>query len=128
MICEPCVGRDLSRPDLANGEVKPETLVVDRVCVKILDIDVTMQVNEEDEVVNGQCGTKSWMVPEIEEKSMYSPIKAEQWLGKIFWFRKENTVLRTTARKLTTHIRAALVNASSFKAPYSIDLSIPRHL
>jgi len=40
---------------------------------------------------------------------MYSPIKADQWssgqvlLYLLDGFRKENTVLRTTVRKLTTH-------------------------
>ena len=47
--------------------------------VKIIDFDVSMQVKDEDEVVQGQCGTKGWMAPEIEEKSMYSPIKADRW-------------------------------------------------
>ncbi|KAF8494444.1 hypothetical protein F5888DRAFT_1636149 [Russula emetica] len=28
-----------------------------------------------------QCGTKGWMATEIEEKSMYSPIKADRWSG-----------------------------------------------
>ncbi|KAH9992471.1 hypothetical protein BJV77DRAFT_909915, partial [Russula vinacea] len=47
--------------------------------LKIIDFDVSMQVKDEDEVVQGQCGTKGWMAPEIEEKSMYSPIKADRW-------------------------------------------------
>jgi len=48
------------------------------------------------------------MAPE-KEKSMYSPIKADRWLiGQVLLyllnkFRKEDTVLRTTARKLTAH-------------------------
>ena len=38
-----------------------------------------MKVKGEDEVVNDHCGTKGWVAPEIEEKLMYSPIKADQW-------------------------------------------------
>ena len=38
-----------------------------------------MKVKGEDEVVNDHCGTKHWVAPEIEEKLMYSPIKADRW-------------------------------------------------
>ena len=66
-------------------------------------------INREDEVVEGQCGTKGWMAPEMEEKSMYSPIKADRWsTGQVllylldeFW--EKDAVLRTTAMKLTAH-------------------------
>jgi len=49
------------------------------------------------------------MAPEMEEKSMYSPIKADRWstgqvrLYLLDKFRDENAVLRATARKLTAH-------------------------
>ena len=68
-----------------------------------------MRVMGEDEVVEGQYGTEGWMAPEIEEKSMYSPIKADRWstgrflLYLLDMFRKEDTVLRMAARKLTAH-------------------------
>ena len=74
-------------------------------CLKIIDFDATMKVNDEDEVVDGQCGMKGWMLPEM-EKLMYSSIKADRWstvqylLNK---FRKEDTFLESTAKKLTTH-------------------------
>ena len=48
------------------------------------------------------------MAPEM-EKSMYSPIKADRWsIGQVLLyllnkFRKEDTVLRTTARRLAAH-------------------------
>jgi hypothetical protein len=51
---------------------------------------------------------EGWMVLEMEETSMYCPIKADRWLtgqGLLYLlnkFRKEDTVLRTTERKLTT--------------------------
>jgi serine/threonine protein kinase len=95
---------------IAHRDIKPENLVVDGdFCLKIIDFDVAMQVKGEDEVVEGQCGTKGWMAPEMEEKSMYSPIKADRWsTGQVILylldkFRKEDTVLRATARKLTAH-------------------------
>jgi serine/threonine protein kinase len=94
---------------IAHRDIKPENLVVDRdFCLKIIDFDVAMRVSDEDEVVDGQCGTKGWMAPEM-ENSMYSPIKADRWstglvlLHLLNKFRKEDTVLRTTARKLVTH-------------------------
>jgi hypothetical protein len=95
---------------IAHRDIKPENVVIDRnFCLKIIDFDVAMRVKDEDVVVKGQCGTKGWMAPEIEEKSMYSPIKADRWsTGQVLFyllnkFRKEDTVLRTTARKLTAH-------------------------
>jgi serine/threonine protein kinase len=60
-------------------------------------------------VVDGQCGTKGWMAPEMEEKSMYNPVKADWWstglvlLYLLNNFRKGDTVLRTTARNLSAH-------------------------
>ena len=94
---------------IAYRDIKPDNLVVDGdFCLKIIDFDVAMQVEGEDEVVEGQCGTKGWMAPEM-EKSMYSPIKADRWsTGQVLLyllnkFRKEDTVLRTTARRLAAH-------------------------
>jgi serine/threonine protein kinase len=95
---------------IAHGDIKPDNLVVDRnFCLKIIDFDVAMQVEDEDELVEGQRGTKGWMAPEIEEKSMYSPIKADRWsTGKVLLyllekFREEDMVLETTARRLIVH-------------------------
>ena len=93
---------------IAHRDIKPENLVVDGdFCLKIIDFDMAMQVKGENEVVEGQCGTRGWMAPEM-ENSMYSPIKADRWsTGKVLLhlldkFRKD-TVLRTTARKLAAH-------------------------
>jgi serine/threonine protein kinase len=90
-------------------DIKPDNLVVERnVCLKIIDFDVAMQVIDEDEMVDGQCGTKGWTAPEM-EKSMYSPIKADRWsTGQVLLylldkFRKDDRVLRATARKLTAY-------------------------
>jgi len=95
---------------IAHRDIKPENLVVDReFCLKIIDFDVAIQVKNEHEVIDGQRGTKGWMAPEIEESSMYSPIKVDRWstgqvlryLLNLNKFGEEDTVLRMTARKLT---------------------------
>jgi serine/threonine protein kinase len=40
---------------IAQRDIKPENLVVDRdFCLKMIDFDVAMKVNDEDEVVDGQ--------------------------------------------------------------------------
>ena len=85
-------------------------MVDEEFCLKIIDFDVSMRVKDEDEVVEGQCGTKGWMAPEIEGKSMYSPIKADRWsTGKVLLylldrFGEQDTVLRATAStKLTAY-------------------------
>jgi len=58
---------------IAHRDINPQDLVVDRrFCLLIIDFDAAMEVEDEDEVVYGQCGTKGWMVPEMVEKSMYS--------------------------------------------------------
>jgi serine/threonine protein kinase len=93
---------------ISHRDIKPENLVVDReFCLKIIDFDVSMRVEDENEVVEGQCGTKGWMAPEIEEKSMYSPIKADRWsTGKVLFYLldlEEDTDLRAIARKLTAY-------------------------
>jgi serine/threonine protein kinase len=100
----------LHKSCIAHRDIKPENLVVDReFCLKIIDFDVAMRVKDENVVVEGQCGTKGWMAPEIEGKSMYSPIKADRWsTGRVLLYLlnqsgKEDTVLRTAATKLSIH-------------------------
>jgi serine/threonine protein kinase len=95
---------------ISHRDIKPQNLVVDRdFCLKIIDFDVAMKVRDENEVVDGQCGTRGWMAPEMEEKSVYSPIKADRWsTGQVLLYLldklgKQDTVLRTIARKLATH-------------------------
>ena len=91
---------------------KPDNLVVNskrNFSLKIIDFDVAMRVEDEDEVVEGQCGTKGWMTPEMVDKSIYSPIKADRWsTGAVILYlldtlREEDAVLRMTGRKLTAH-------------------------
>jgi hypothetical protein len=71
-------------------------------------------------VVDGQCGTKGWMAPEIEEMLMYNPIKADRWsTGKILHyllvkFNKEDTVLGRLRGR--TYSRAAVQVAAPLDA------------
>lgn len=75
----------------------------------MIDFDVAMQVSGEDEVVDdhGQCGTEGWMAPEVEEKLMYSPIKADRLSsGQVLFYLldlciEEESILRTIVRMLT---------------------------
>jgi serine/threonine protein kinase len=65
---------------IAHRDIKPHNLLVDKYfCLKIIDFDIAMQVKNEDEEVNDQCWTHGWIAPEIEEKLMYGPIKADWW-------------------------------------------------
>ncbi|KAG6369033.1 hypothetical protein JVT61DRAFT_1958 [Boletus reticuloceps] len=66
-----------------------------------------MQVEDEDEEVDDQCGTRDWMAPEVEKR--HSPIKADRWAcGRVLQslldrFGKEDASLRVFARDLTAH-------------------------
>jgi len=78
--------------------------------LKIADFDIAMQVKDEDEEVNDQCGTKGWMAPEVENKSStYSPIKADRWsCGRVLLYLldeclKGERLLRVIGRELKAH-------------------------
>lgn len=67
---------------VAHRDNKPDNLVVDRYfCTKIIDFDSAIQLADEDEEVDGECGTEHWMAPEIEKAPLtyYSLIKADRW-------------------------------------------------
>jgi hypothetical protein len=92
---------------IAHRDIKPHNLVVDKdFCLKIIDFDIAMRVKNEDEEVNDQCGTHHWIAPEIEQKLMYSPIKADRWsTGRVLLYlvkesEKEEEQFMTIARKL----------------------------
>jgi len=95
---------------IAHRDIKPDNLLIDRdqdLCLKIADFDIAMQVRDEDEEVDDQCGTKDWMAPEVENKSsMYSPMKADRWsCGRVLLylldeFKKEERLLRVIGREL----------------------------
>jgi len=94
---------------IAHRDIKPHNLVVDRnFCLKIIDFDIAMQVKDEE--VYGQCGTKHWQAPEIEEKLTYSPIKADRWsTGRVLQYllyesEKDGGDLMAIAWMLMAHI------------------------
>lgn len=95
---------------IAHRDIKPNNLLVDQTfCLKIIDFDIALQVQDEDEEVDDECGTENWMAPEIEKKLVYSPIKADRWscghviLYLLDRFKKEGKDLRPFAKELTAH-------------------------
>ena len=62
---------------IAHRNIKPANLLFDcrASCLKIINYDSTWQVEDKDKEVNDLCRAKHWIVPEIENKLMYSPIK-----------------------------------------------------
>lgn len=109
---------------LAHRDIKPNNLLVDQAfCLKIIDFDLALQVKDEDEEVDDQCGTENWMAPEIEKKPMYSPIKADRWsCGHVILYlldkvKREDKHLRSFANMLTAHDpkqRPSLLEWASF--------------
>ena len=97
----------LHQHGIAHRDIKLDNLVVDEeFCLKIIDFDVAMRVKDEDEEVDGQCGTEGWMAPEVAKNLRHSPIKADRWAcGYVIWvlldtFRKGDESLSTFARSL----------------------------
>jgi serine/threonine protein kinase len=96
---------------IAHRDIKPDNLVVDQdFCLKIIDFDIAMQLKDEDGEVDDECGTESWMAPEVaKESTMYSPIRADRWsCGRVLLylldkFKTDDEQLRTIGRKLHVH-------------------------
>jgi serine/threonine protein kinase len=128
----------LHKAFIAHRDIKPINLVVDmNFSLKIIDFDVSMQVENEDVVVDGQCGTKGWMAPEMEENSRYSPIKADRWsTGQVLLHlldksRKEDKVLRRIAKDLTAHNpewRPSMLQVVSDAAKITVERKAARSL
>jgi serine/threonine protein kinase len=123
----------LHKLNIAHRDIKPDNLVVDRdFCLKIIDFDIAMKVTDEDEVVDGQCGTIGWMAPELEEKSVYSPIKADRWstgqviLRLLHKFRNQDLVLRTIARNLATHDPEERMSILEVAGSYVANVAVER--
>jgi serine/threonine protein kinase len=65
---------------IAHRDIKGGSLVVDEnYCLKIIDFDNAMRVEDEDEEVDDYCGTEGRVAPEVEKKLRHSPIKADRW-------------------------------------------------
>jgi serine/threonine protein kinase len=69
---------------IAHRDINPANLVVDKThCLKIIDFEFAVQLNDEDEMVDDHCGTEGWVPPEVNlnsrSDSAYSPIRADRW-------------------------------------------------
>jgi len=69
---------------LAHRDIKPDNLVCDDgLCLRIIDFDLAIQVEDEDTEIAEYCGTEEWTAPEMGEEDgptpMHSPIKADRW-------------------------------------------------
>jgi serine/threonine protein kinase len=78
----------LHKHKVAHRDIKPDNLVRDYAfCLKIIDFDVAIQVQDENTEIDKYCGTKGWTkgwtAPEIGSQDgptvIYSPIKADRW-------------------------------------------------
>ena len=64
---------------IAHRDIKPDNLVVnENFCLKFIDFDIAMRLEDGDEEVDDQCGTNNRMAPEVEKKLRHSPIKADR--------------------------------------------------
>ena len=116
---------------IAHRDVKPDNLVVDKnFCLKIIDFDIAIRVEDEDEEVDDQWGTEGWMAPEVVKELRHSPIKADRWAcGRVVLllldeFGKDNS-LRVFARHLVAHNpnqRPSLLEWRSYSAPLFSDV------
>jgi len=95
---------------IAHGDIKPDNLVVDQdFCSKIIDFDIAMQLKDEDEKVDDECGTKHWMAPEVKTSTTYSPIRADRWsCGRVLLYlldelETDDERLRAIGSKLKVH-------------------------
>ncbi len=96
---------------IAHRDIKPDNLLVNNEDFRLIitDFDTAMRVEDEDEEVNDQCGTKHWMAPEVERKLRHSPIKADRWsCGYVILYfldksKQEGKHLKAFANKLTAH-------------------------
>ena len=95
---------------IAHRDIKPDNLLLnENFCLKIIDFDIAMRVEDEDEEVDDHCGTKNWMAPEVEMKLRHSPIKADRWAcGRVLLFLldkfgKEDKSLRAFATNLMAY-------------------------
>jgi serine/threonine protein kinase len=117
---------------IAHRDIKPDNLLLDNnFCLKIIDFDIAMRVEDEDEEVDDQCGTTNWMAPEVEKNLRHSPIKADRWAcGRVLLFLlsefgKENEPLRAFARALLEHNpmqRPSLLEWRSYSTPQCSDV------
>ncbi|TFK48893.1 hypothetical protein OE88DRAFT_1737120 [Heliocybe sulcata] len=111
---------------IAHRDIKPDNLLIDRgFCLKIIDLDLALQVRDEDEEVTNYNGTEGWMAPEVEKELPHSPIKADRWscghllLHLLDRLKVDDEILRAAAEKLNVdapQLRPSLVEWRSWVA------------
>jgi serine/threonine protein kinase len=76
----------LHKHNIAHMDIKPRNLVYDLADnLQIVDFDIAIQLEDENEEIDGYRGTRGWTAPEVGKRdsgspaSMYSPIKADRW-------------------------------------------------
>ena len=96
---------------IAHRDIKPDNLVVDQdFSLKIIDFDIAIQLKDEDEKVDDECGTQYWMAPEVDKTSTrYSPIRADRWsCGRVLLYlldelKIDDSRLKAIGRNLKVH-------------------------
>lgn len=69
---------------IAHRDIKPDNLVRDSdFCLKIIDFDVALRVQDENTEIDEYRGTTDWTAPEMGTQDgltpMHSPIRADRW-------------------------------------------------
>jgi len=68
---------------IAHRDIKPPNLVVnvnESCCLKIVNFDTAVELDDAEDIVDDFCGTEGWIAPEVEGRESYSSIKADRWL------------------------------------------------
>ncbi|KAJ2925314.1 hypothetical protein H1R20_g11752, partial [Candolleomyces eurysporus] len=65
---------------VAHLDLKLDNILYDAAGqLKIIDFDIAVRVKDEEQEIEGYCGTPGWTAPEIGPKRKYSAIKADRW-------------------------------------------------
>ncbi|RXW11983.1 hypothetical protein EST38_g13873 [Candolleomyces aberdarensis] len=65
---------------VAHLDLKLDNILYDAAGrLKIIDFDIAVRVKDEEQEIEGYCGTPGWTAPEVGPKQKYSAIKADRW-------------------------------------------------
>ncbi|KAH9964012.1 kinase-like domain-containing protein, partial [Russula compacta] len=88
---------------VAHLDIKPGNLVHTDDCrLPIIDFGSAVRVGSEDDTAKGIYGTPGWVAPEILERGVFSPLRADRWsCGKVlFSFLEERRTVDGDLRDL----------------------------